>query len=249
MRAPGPITTCGVQHDAIADLRAGADHHQRTNRDVGAEARVRRDDRARMNAGRRPLVAAEHAQRVGKRPIGMRGAQHRAWRGRRIVGEDDCRGAGLRDQRTRTWIGEKGEIARAGVLDARHACDVEIAVAFEATVKPFGQIAKLHREWRAARPARDYITRSDTRRDRRIAADVPAAVRRQWPRPPRAARCRRRRSAAGAGPAPRSAGSATRCDRAPAARRASRGSGRPGGTRSSTRCTLGPGTSVSRPER
>ncbi len=79
----------GVENDAIADVRVGADDHQRANRDIGAEARVRRDDRARMNAGRRPLAPAEHAQGVGKRSIRMRGAQHRAWRGRRIVAQDD----------------------------------------------------------------------------------------------------------------------------------------------------------------
>ena len=48
------------------------------------------------------------------------------------------------DQRRVLLIRQKGQIARPGVFDTGHARDVEIAVAFEATVEPFGQIAKLH---------------------------------------------------------------------------------------------------------
>ena len=54
-------------------------------------------------------------------------------------------GAGGRERRQVLRIGNKGEIARAGVFDARHAHDLDLAVAFEAAGQPFGQLTQLHR--------------------------------------------------------------------------------------------------------
>ena len=132
-----------VEHGAAANVGAGAHDSERSDRHVVAKTGVRRDDRAGMNTWRRHLVTPEHTQRISERSVRVGRAQHRAWRGQGIVAEDDCRCAGLREQRRVFRIGEKGEIARAGVLDARRACDVEIAVAVETTVEPFGEIAKL----------------------------------------------------------------------------------------------------------
>jgi len=66
-------------------------------RHVVAKMYVGRDDRAGMNTRRRHLVTPEHAQRISERSVRVRRAQHRAWGGRGIVGEDDGRCAGLRD--------------------------------------------------------------------------------------------------------------------------------------------------------
>ena len=41
-------------------------------------------------------------------------------------------------------IGEEGEVARAGILDAGDAGDLDVAVAFEAAPEALGEFAELH---------------------------------------------------------------------------------------------------------
>ncbi len=126
MRAPSPMAT------------NGADRH------VGAEPCVRRDGRQRVDAGRRAPGGGEQADGPRKRQIRIARAQHRARRRRRVVLEDDGRRARGRQRLLVFRIGEEGDVAGLGILDAGHARDLDLAVAFEPALQPIRQFPQLH---------------------------------------------------------------------------------------------------------
>ena len=125
---------CDVRmHDrARADARAVADRRERTDRHVGAErdafADAARGD-ARLAAGRHGSANSSTARANARYGCRARSIAHGAASAR--LAEDD----GRRPRRAQLGgvlrIGEEGEIARARVLDAGDAADLDVAVPFE----------------------------------------------------------------------------------------------------------------------
>ena len=148
----------GMDHAVRADLRAGADRHvreddrvvadrhaladrhERADRDVVADARIGSHRGQRVNAGSRTPRGREQSDGAREREIRIGRPQHRARRRRRVVFEQDGRGARLRHRRFVLRIGEEGEIAGLSVLDARDTDDLHLAVALEAAGEPFGEL-------------------------------------------------------------------------------------------------------------
>ena len=94
---------------------------ERADRDVVADVRVGGDRRHRMDAGGGTPLGREEADGARKRQIRIARPQHRARRRRRVVSQDHRRGARPRQRRFVFRVGEKGEVARLGVLDAGDA--------------------------------------------------------------------------------------------------------------------------------
>ena len=174
-----------VQHAAGADAGATADHDQRADGDAGLEHGVGGDDRARVDAGRQRSRRREGLGGAGERQVRIGDAQHRARRRRRVGIEDHGRGPGRRPAAAAYFgIGDEGDVARAGLLDAGHAGHLDGAIAVEHGPEPLGQLPQGH--------ASEPIMRREGPAARRTTPD--AAVRAARPRRARAARARRRAS-------------------------------------------------------
>ena len=171
-----------VQHGAGADAGATADHDQRADRDVGLEHGVVGDDRT--SGGRRAaaIAAVRRPGRRGRTPgtgLAIRSIAHGAAGASAI--EDHGRGSGRRHGGRVLGIGEEGDVARAGLLDAGHSGHLDGAIAVERGPEPLGQLPQVH--------APEPITRREGPDARRTSPD--AAVPAARPRRARAARARR----------------------------------------------------------
>ena len=191
MLAPGPITTCGCI-TTRSPMPPGGDDHEWADGHAAADTRIGGDDRRRVHAGGRPLVAAEQRQRIGKRPIGMRRSQHRARGRRRIVGQDDrARPGPLRGLRV-LRVGEKRQVARAGLIERGDARDLDRAIALEAAAQAGGKVGKRHS--RGLYHAPGMATRSKKRR-RSVSSSRAAMASTRARRSSRSSSTRGRRSA------------------------------------------------------
>jgi hypothetical protein len=142
-----------IDHGPGADRRARADRHERTDRHVRAELHVRRDRAGPVDApGRRHRG---HQQRHGsrKRQVRLIGAQQRSRRARphHVESHDDRRRARLRKLRHIFLMDEERQIAGPGTFDAGNPPDLDVAVAFQTTFQPFGDLTQLHEN--PSRPA------------------------------------------------------------------------------------------------
>ena len=121
--APSPIATNAPIETSVADARVSGHRGQR------------------VHTGRRTPRGREQSDGAREGEVRIRRPQHRARRRRRVVLEQDSRGARLRHRRFVLRIGEEGEIAGLSVLDARDADDLHLAVALEAAGEPFSELA------------------------------------------------------------------------------------------------------------
>ena len=161
----------GINDRARADRRAGSDRHKRSDRHVGPERRVGGDAAQPIDAlgGRRGL----HEQRDGVREgeVGIVGAQHGAGRGngadgvaRRGRGKNDRRRARLAEQRLIARVGDEGEVARARLLDAGDAGNLDVSDGSrprspgKAAVQPVSDVAQLQGNVRISHPRVSCIT-------------------------------------------------------------------------------------------
>ncbi len=139
----------GKDDRTVANDRSFTNRHERADGDAIADARVARDRRHRVDARLRLPSRREDADGAGERQVRIRRAQHRATRrlrgAGRIVAQQHGGGARRRQRRQVLGIGDEGEIARARILDAGDAHDLDLAVAFEAAGEPFSKVPQLHR--------------------------------------------------------------------------------------------------------
>ena len=134
----------GKNDRVVADDRTLGNRHERADGNVAADLRIRCDRSPRMNAFGRAPGRSEQSNRPRKRQIRIGRPQHRAWRGRRVIAQENSRGVRARKRRFVLRVGQKRQIARQRLLDARHTNDLDVAVAFEATTKAIRQVLELH---------------------------------------------------------------------------------------------------------
>src|SRR3989338_7703628 len=130
-----------VQARAVADVNVVVNKAVRPERAVPPQSRPRRHNRGRMYPGgeRRGLV--EKLESARERQVGV----HRAHGGQRqvfVVGRhNDGGGACLAQASPVARVGEKGELARPGRLDAGDPGDFYLPVPCEARLQPLSQFA------------------------------------------------------------------------------------------------------------
>ena len=129
---------------AVTHRRVLADGNERTNRHPGTERRSGGNRRLGVNAGGRPPGRREHPDRSRERQIWIARPEHRAGRRRSIVAEDHGRRAREAQRFLVLRIGEKGQIAGAGILNAGDGIDVDVTASVEATSKTVRQISQFH---------------------------------------------------------------------------------------------------------
>ena len=128
IEAPAPIDTNGPMDTCSPSTASAA---------IAANACT---PGAGRSSGAKTPIARENAR------YGLPRAENGAWRGGAVVRQDDGRRARGGDGFLIPGVGQEGDVARAGFVDARHAQDLHVAIAFEAAVEPGGQIAQLHRK-------------------------------------------------------------------------------------------------------
>ena len=241
--------------------------------------RARHRRRRAPGDARRPPAASRRrrARRPGRTPgTAAAIAEHRAGCGGPTRCEDHRRCAGRPKLGGVLRVGEEGEVAGAGLLDAGHAVDLDLAVALEPAPEARRDVLELQASavyavaragGRALDYRRDGASVVHVMRDTEADGEVRRTVSSRWSPSARrnvasaraAARARRRRRARAAAAlrdrrraAARSSGALCSVRQAPSRARGAppswRDSGRRGGRRSSRRRTFGPGTSISRPD-
>jgi hypothetical protein len=131
-------------HRVVADARILRNGDKRPDRHIAADLRIGGYRGEWMKSWRRTPCWCEQSDGSREGQIRIRRSEHRAGGGARIVAEHDGRGVRLHERRFVLGVGEKREITRLCVLNARHPSDFDVAIAFEATPKAVGQITELH---------------------------------------------------------------------------------------------------------
>ena len=112
--------------------------------DIAAEPDVAGDGRQRVHPGRRTPGRSEQPDGARERQIGVARTQHRAGRRRRVVTENDRRGAVAGSSFSYFGLARKVMSPWAGILDPGDAHDVDVPVAFEPAIKPPGKLPQFH---------------------------------------------------------------------------------------------------------
>src|SRR5689334_9896648 len=89
-------------------------------------------------------VRSKQADRPGKSQIGIRGTKDRAWSRQRTWLQDDRGRARRRQQLLVLRVGDEGDIAGAGVLNACNSRDLDLTVPFQEAFESGSEIAEFH---------------------------------------------------------------------------------------------------------
>src|SRR5437867_7053051 len=120
----------GIDQRVVADLHAFADRGERTNGDVCAELRRRRDVRVRRDAVRISSSIEEAIEHLGERRMRLGHTDERRIAGFQIRRNENCPGVALRQLRDIELIAEEGELIGGGVFQRGHAADEPVSRAF-----------------------------------------------------------------------------------------------------------------------
>jgi hypothetical protein len=129
---------------AVADPHPFSDHGTRTNRDVQAQDRRRRDHRAGMDTRNHCGCRREQSEGAGKGQIGITGPQ-RGLRSRRAVEGDNYRAGSRASEGGKiAAVHAQREILWRRVSKQRYATDLDIGRPLEAALQPSGEVAERH---------------------------------------------------------------------------------------------------------
>ena len=136
----------GMNDGASADAGAGADHRERADRRRGIDGGVRRDRGQRVNARRHAPAPATAPARLARTSGTGSGCGSPRTARRQIASPFMITALALvrRELRGVLGIGEKRQVAGAGVLDLRHAADLDGGIALDRAVQAPSQLAEGH---------------------------------------------------------------------------------------------------------
>ena len=129
--------------------RARSDHGERADRRRRIDRRIRRNRRKWMHARGRWLIRRQHLRGAREGQIRRFAAndgarRHLIGRRCRLAVHDHGAGPGRRQLGGVFGIGEKREIARTGLLDLRHAANLNSGIALDRAFQTTGQLAERH---------------------------------------------------------------------------------------------------------
>ncbi len=135
----------GMQHGVAAEADVLAHHGERPDGAVFADYRAGRHVGQRMNTRRRPRRLVKQRQGAREIQVGIVGNQA-GDAGYRMRNQDGG-GPGVLHLVRVFRIGQKGQIAGAGMFHARHPADFQIAIAFQPATQAGRDFRKLHRSF------------------------------------------------------------------------------------------------------
>ncbi len=133
----------GVHNRARTDGCPFFDDREWTDGRIGGNACTGTDECRRMHTRRGPVASREEADRLGEREVRILRPQHRAGGSFGVLTQDHGGRASALQRSGIFAVGEEGDVAGLGLVDAGDTLDDEVAVTFEAALEPGGKIGEL----------------------------------------------------------------------------------------------------------